>query len=855
MLYRIKLKAFGGDKMSIKKGFFEGILQDIFLAGAVEASRDASGKADPYKAAGIAIGMGHSSFDEQMRLATMLGADGAFDSSKDVTSFSNTFVNTPIQSETEDWRINATIATEYDLDPYDYDSEDEYLEAIKEAEEEAKPNLLIEDFSEAHYIPISIEFEKDEWEVREQAIKHYLREKYANDYPKIFLANNPNQSFYDIGVRALKSKATVELPFEIVIDVSSRLDIKDTGIFALLLGCNSKKQIEVWKKYSFDLLNIVKQCTLGNDDLELLYGLLQERFLFDAHELEIVIQFIEVLLNKYQGMRENIHFLSFCKETFDWISDGVVFGAFDISMRFVKLCSNGTQNDEIKTYRERAINRLYLDNEAHQFTYKFSPTTKYIPEYNDSEDEYVEMLVFHLMTSKDSKNVCPTFCKLLTDNTLTERQKRWVVKGINCVADNAASGYSDDEVYEYYCSDLLFKNALDACRNRGKLLGRFVTMAMHQRDMQTYRDIFNIYRSTISIENKLNKEFLSILDEALECYYYDESSEQADFWADYIEFDKDIRSIKGIERYKNIIQFCMNLEANYLAMTSKIQEIDMARSQYDALISKIKSICKSIESGIFWRKKSEKTVLRYTLTFPNGKHGDVNKYLASRCGELTEIDALHYSVNITSDHRDVLPLLICYTQTASEENACIVRFLSSNHYIYMLEVLSDELTKMQINAPYSQRNYFEAPESLWERIHTLRADYFAEITRQRNEIYQSLAKAGLLTSKWVSEYQVFKIISSIYPDAIYQYRTEWLEAQSLDVYIPSLALGVEYQGLQHYQAVDFFGGTEAFAERKRLDAKKKRLCKQKGVKLVEIKYTDEITIDAISKLIDSSLKI
>ena len=32
------------------KSFFEGILKDIMLAGAVEASRDNSGKPDPYKA-------------------------------------------------------------------------------------------------------------------------------------------------------------------------------------------------------------------------------------------------------------------------------------------------------------------------------------------------------------------------------------------------------------------------------------------------------------------------------------------------------------------------------------------------------------------------------------------------------------------------------------------------------------------------------------------------------------------------------------------------------------------------------------------------------------------------------------
>ena len=60
-------------------GFFEELAKNIALAGAVEASKDKNGKPDPYKAAGMAMGMGNFSFEDQMRLGTMLGAQGAFD--------------------------------------------------------------------------------------------------------------------------------------------------------------------------------------------------------------------------------------------------------------------------------------------------------------------------------------------------------------------------------------------------------------------------------------------------------------------------------------------------------------------------------------------------------------------------------------------------------------------------------------------------------------------------------------------------------------------------------------------------------------------------------------------------------
>ena len=60
-------------------GFFEELAKNIALAGAVEASKDKNGKPDPYEAAGMAMGMGNFSFEDQMRLGAMLGAQGAFD--------------------------------------------------------------------------------------------------------------------------------------------------------------------------------------------------------------------------------------------------------------------------------------------------------------------------------------------------------------------------------------------------------------------------------------------------------------------------------------------------------------------------------------------------------------------------------------------------------------------------------------------------------------------------------------------------------------------------------------------------------------------------------------------------------
>lgn len=58
------------------------------------------------------------------------------------------------------------------------------------------------------------------------------------------------------------------------------------------------------------------------------------------------------------------------------------------------------------------------------------------------------------------------------------------------------------------------------------------------------------------------------------------------------------------------------------------------------------------------------------------------------------------------------------------------------------------------------------------------------------------------------EFLLFSLVHDSYGDAIYQYRTQWLGAQSLDVFIPSLNIGIEYQGRQHYEAIEYFGGSD-----------------------------------------------
>lgn len=66
-----------------------------------------------------------------------------------------------------------------------------------------------------------------------------------------------------------------------------------------------------------------------------------------------------------------------------------------------------------------------------------------------------------------------------------------------------------------------------------------------------------------------------------------------------------------------------------------------------------------------------------------------------------------------------------------------------------------------------------------------------------------------------------------------------------DFFIPNKNISIEYQGKQHYEAVDWFGGEESFKKQQYRDDIKRKYCKDNGIFLLEIPYTDFDFIDDI----------
>ena len=112
---------------------------------------------------------------------------------------------------------------------------------------------------------------------------------------------------------------------------------------------------------------------------------------------------------------------------------------------------------------------------------------------------------------------------------------------------------------------------------------------------------------------------------------------------------------------------------------------------------------------------------------------------------------------------------------------------------------------------------------------------------KRTKIRTKLTAEGIIKPKWKHELSLFQTVHRRYPDTLYQHRPSWLARQSLDIYIPSRRTAIEYQGIQHYLPVSFYGGEEALLERRELDEQKKRLCEENEVRLIEWPYSLEPT--------------
>ncbi len=164
---------------------------------------------------------------------------------------------------------------------------------------------------------------------------------------------------------------------------------------------------------------------------------------------------------------------------------------------------------------------------------------------------------------------------------------------------------------------------------------------------------------------------------------------------------------------------------------------------------------------------------------------------------------------------------------------------------------------------YGSDTYYSSFLQRYLPYHTLfarkklgRNVYDGENFRQIENDVRETFNYPKIGERWISETILFKVVNMMFSpmEVIQHYRGIELQRLELDIWIPDIQLGIEYQGEQHYQAIDHWGGDDGLKKRQENDKKKKILCKQVGYTLVEFYYSEKLSEEAIRKKLSRYLK-
>lgn len=113
--------------------------------------------------------------------------------------------------------------------------------------------------------------------------------------------------------------------------------------------------------------------------------------------------------------------------------------------------------------------------------------------------------------------------------------------------------------------------------------------------------------------------------------------------------------------------------------------------------------------------------------------------------------------------------------------------------------------------------------------------------------YRNFKKsAGENVKNSIGEYEINNFLTDNKIQFVSQYRVDILGKRHLfDFFIPDRGIMIEYDGIQHFKPIDFFGGYEALEKRRVRDRQKDEWCEKGGIRLIRIKYTDRDKINDI----------
>ena len=247
--------------------------------------------------------------------------------------------------------------------------------------------------------------------------------------------------------------------------------------------------------------------------------------------------------------------------------------------------------------------------------------------------------------------------------------------------------------------------------------------------------------------------------------------------------------------------------------------------------------------GVWILPIEEDTEILYRYRYPNDKKGDIAHYLSGLSADPENVSEDEYCVRLSGKDYQLIELLVFpernlfakYDYEDSEMDDAVSFLLRQNRIVQIEHLM------YQVN--YYRQEYRSLRTIPDPELKSLLQAYHGRLHRERDRIYEYLIGEGRTNPKWISEQKAYAIVKEHYPDALFQHQPEFLYGQRLDIFIPSRNTAIEYQGKQHYEPVEFFGGEEGYQRNLIRDERKRRRCKANGIQVLNWDYDQPLTGD------------
>ncbi len=103
---------------------------------------------------------------------------------------------------------------------------------------------------------------------------------------------------------------------------------------------------------------------------------------------------------------------------------------------------------------------------------------------------------------------------------------------------------------------------------------------------------------------------------------------------------------------------------------------------------------------------------------------------------------------------------------------------------------------------------------------------------------------------------LLEIIQQLYPyqQITLEYNVARIGASFIDIYLPRLQMGFEYDGIQHFKYNEHFHGSrDNFLKARRRDNLKDDLCKEQKIILIRVAYDEEMSRNLVLGKIEEAL--